>query len=202
MVRRSRVGHDGVAKVCENCGNQFMPVLGKRFRPEVWAARRFCGNVCSGKSAPRSVASDPKVRFYNFVYKSESGCWEWTGSKLNGYGTFQAATKLTVRAHRHSYEIHKGEIPEGLFICHKCDNPGCVNPDHLFAGTPQENMDDMVSKGRSTHGRSWHQKLNQDQVRAIRKDTRLNREIAEEYGIAQPTVSLIKNRKIWKRVGD
>ena len=201
MGRKKGLGHDGKPKTCERCGAEFMPEA-KRFRLASWERRRFCGVECSGKSAPRTVATDPSVRFQRFLDKKDSGCWEWTGATFNGYGKFQVATKKSVSAHRYAYELANGPIPEGLFICHKCDNPPCCNPDHLFAGTPQENMDDMVSKDRSTHGRSWHRKLNPDDVRAIRKDARLSREIAADYNIAQPTVSLIKSRQIWKRVPD
>ena len=86
--------------------------------------------------------------FWSLVRKTD-GCWEWLGNfDRYGYPLFSAAHIGIIRAHRYSYHIHNGAIPEKLFVCHHCDNPGCTNPDHLFLGTAADNFDDMVSKGR------------------------------------------------------
>lgn len=78
-------------------------------------------------------------------------CWIWTACKdIGGYGNFRLKGK-TVKSHRFSWEHFKGEIPEGMKICHKCDTPACVNPDHLFLGTQKDNVIDMVAKGRDNH---------------------------------------------------
>lgn len=81
-------------------------------------------------------------------------CWNWIGSKRNGYGRLiigsrTLGTRRSVSAHRYSFEIFKGAIPNELFVCHHCDNPSCVNPDHLFVGTRQDNVDDRERKGRN-----------------------------------------------------
>lgn len=97
--------------------------------------------------------------FHDFVDKSDpGGCWIWTSRRdRKGYGRIgksqgsRDSTRM-VFAHRWSYEIHKGEIPDGLFVLHSCDNPPCVNPDHLRVGTHQDNMRDMMDRGRSWRG--------------------------------------------------
>ena len=90
-------------------------------------------------------------RFWARVSKTDN-CWEWTGSKSRGYGSFSMGREYgTKRSHRMSYEMAYGPIPEGLFVCHHCDNPGCVRPDHLFVGTHADNMLDAIKKGRLTH---------------------------------------------------
>ena len=85
-------------------------------------------------------------RFFAKVEKTES-CWVWTGSRLRGYGQFWLNGKLHI-AHRVSWVLHVGPIAFGLHALHKCDNPSCVNPDHLFLGTAKTNVHDMMDKGR------------------------------------------------------
>jgi hypothetical protein len=90
-------------------------------------------------------------RFWEKVEKTEY-CWIWKASKnKQGYGRFGVSAGKAVNAPRVSWTILKGDIPEDNFICHKCDNPSCVNPDHLFIGTRQDNIDDMMKKKRSKH---------------------------------------------------
>lgn len=93
---------------------------------------------------------DLKDRFHNKYDIDGNGCWIWNGAlRKDGYGILKINGRCD-GAHRYSYEISKGEIPTGLFVCHKCDVPSCVNPEHLFIGTQEDNMKDSVSKGRKS----------------------------------------------------
>lgn len=109
-------------------------------------------------------------------------------------------------AHRVSFEIHKGQIPEALLICHTCDVTACVNPDHLFLGTKKTNALDMMLKGRSSHvsrnAGVKHNlvKLTEDQVRSIRVDKRSGPLIASEYGIHPSNVNYIRSLKTWRHL--
>jgi hypothetical protein len=126
-------------------------------------------------------------------------CVEWCGAKLpSGYGTVGGG-KSKKYAHRVAWEKANGRpVPDGMFICHDCDNPSCVNPEHLYAATPAQNSKDMVMKGRSARGeRNGGAKLTLEQVNLIRSDERTYREIASEYGVSQTAIWKIKNRMKW-----
>lgn len=117
----------------------------------------------------------PSSRFWSKVdRRSDDECWQWTASNNgNGYGIIGERVdgrQRTVYAHRLSYEMHHGEIPDGMQVCHRCDNRGCVNPAHLFVGTCADNHADMVAKGRSTSGeRNTQSKLTEPDVVRIRE---------------------------------
>lgn len=102
-----------------------------------------------------------EARFWSRVRKLESGCWEWTGCRYGaGYGVIGRGGFRggQTPAHRVSWMIHRGDIPDGLLVCHTCDNPPCVNPDHLFLGTHTDNAHDAKRKGRLSNGER-HAKL-------------------------------------------
>ena len=131
----------------------------------------------------------------------KNGCILWTRAKNDqGYGVTWNGQR-TVLAHRRSYELSLGPIPDRLHILHRCDTPSCVNPDHLFPGTDNDNVKDMVAKGRHNIGqKNGTCKLTDKQVLKIRSDTRTQRVIAAEYGITQSQVSWIKNRHGWNHI--
>ena len=138
-------------------------------------------------------------RFFAKVNKTET-CWLWTASKHpKGYGHFGGPQ---LRAHRMSWVIHHGSIPEGLQVLHKCDNPSCVNPKHLFLGTNLDNMRDCAKKGRRINRgtKNPRAKITEDDVRSIRADERRQVDIAKQYGLAQTTVSDIKLKNLWPHI--
>lgn len=133
----------------------------------------------------------------------EQTCWEWVGTiHHSGYGTIYVDDK-SLRAHRLSWKIHNGPIPEGLLVCHTCDNRKCVRPEHLFLGTNADNNKDMFKKGRENKAKGTacrSTKLTEQQVKLIRYDPRPQSVIGKQYGISQNAVKLIKQRKNWKHI--
>lgn len=111
-----------------------------------------------------------KQAFWAHVEKAAGpdGCWLWIGRKdTYGYGVFRALGERS--AHRVSFVLNKGPIPKGMCVCHECDNPPCIRPDHLFAGTRKQNQEDMKQKLRGTHGpKNRHVKLDASDVMRIR----------------------------------
>lgn len=164
-------------KTCRRCG-----------KPYYGATSGFlCGLKCR-------ILANSKI-------DHESGCWIWQRVIMHtGYGRTSIGRK-NAAAHRVSYQIFKGPITDGLLVCHTCDTRACVNPDHLFLGTVQDNSDDCVAKGRQIHGERINTaKLTEAQVRAIRSDTRMQKDIAAAYGVRRNQIAAIKQRKSWRHV--
>lgn len=136
-----------------------------------------------------------------FEVNVDTQCWEWTGPiGSHGYGTHGGNSGRNL-SHMLAYEMWNGVIPEGYDVSHHCDNRPCINPDHLFVGTRQDNMRDAVSKGRQAKGRDFPgTKLNEDLVREIRGSSESQYLLAERFQVGQPTISRIQSRKSWKHV--
>lgn len=202
---------------CENCGVDF----------ERACVRRFCSKPCWHKFNAKTIASyndgrfqwkncteEEKVqrirsRFEDKVIKSE-GCWGWKGHlDKNGYPLLKSGTGgkefKETRGGRISWLIYRGEIPKGKYLLHTCDNPTCTNPEHMFLGTPKENSQDMVAKGRGNKGsKHGNSKLDEEKIKEIRKmydDGYKVTVIMGKFGICGAHVRAVGNREVWKHVG-
>lgn len=136
-------------------------------------------------------------------------CWKWTASKYHdGYGIFRKGSKIH-RAHRISYEIFIGEIPDDMLVCHHCDNPACVKPSHLFLGTIQDNIQDKCDKGRASGGSlkgedSPSHKFTEDIVKNIRLLYATGKfsysKLSKKFGVSKPTVKDMVKRRTWRHI--
>jgi hypothetical protein len=148
-------------------------------------------------------------RFWSKVNKTPT-CWLWTGTFYpTGYGilrvTFPNSPSRNLRAHRVSWELHFGPIPEGMWVLHRCDVRACVRPDHLLLGTNADNIADMLRRERQSRGESnGTSKLTENQVRAMRAEYAAGGisqpALAKRYGIAPGTIEGILHRRSWKHV--
>lgn len=163
-----------------------------------------CGESYKGYNGTR-YCSD-RCTFLANVAPQENGCWLWTGyapksGNRAGYGEFDFKSGRRMLAHRASMLLLKGSEPGKQCVLHRCDNPPCVNPEHLFLGTSGDNMADRNEKGRQARGEGHASaKLTEEDVRAIRCDQRSNRELASIYGVFETTISEARRRKTWKHI--
>jgi len=201
---------------CEQCGIDF----------ERYYVRRFCCKKCWHIFNAKTIASYNdnrfqwkncteqekleriRSRFEEKVIKSD-GCWGWNGYlDKNGYPLLKSGSGgkefKETRGNRISWLLYVGEIPEGKYLCHNCDNPLCTNPDHLFLASAKQNSEDMVKKGRGNKGsKHGNSKLTEELVKEIRvkfRDGVMIKRIMEDYKISRQTSHDIKYGNTWKHV--
>lgn len=161
-------------------------------------------------AALAAQARTPVDRFWSWVAKTEA-CWEWQGQRTTaGYGVLRpkSTDRRGIYAHRFSFELHHRPLEPGEEVCHRCDNPPCVNPDHLFAGSHADNMADMARKGRGATrpilGEAHHfARLTDEQVLEIRARCAAGEnqhDIAREFGVVNSNVSMIHRRQTWRHL--
>lgn len=202
--RKAIKSRERVDMECPTCKNIFRP-LKSRLKYGV----KYCGRKCH---LARPVQTAEAKFLSQRIATSKETCWNWNGTlHKDGYGVFYTPTrsgdKKTLLAHRFAWELVNGNIPAGLCICHKCDNPRCVNTNHLFVGTQLDNIADMVAKGRGRHLAGVEiamSKLNDEKVRQMRairtaESTTLS-VLADRFGVTKATVSKAINLQTWKHV--
>ena len=174
--------------------------------------RRFC-KYCKKQNKSNRDYCDFKCRLLKDILICENGCWEWQGLLNKGYGYFTQRIINTNKrkmyfAHRVSYEIFNGKFDESLDICHKCDNPKCVKPNHLWIGTHKDNMNDMTSKGRRVYNKNYGEKngsskLKEIEVKQIKKlisEKNSFASIARKFNVSSNCIEQINKNITWKNI--
>lgn len=154
-------------------------------------------------SVLKKIKTGNEIDRFNSSYEliTESGCWVWMRAiDKNGYGIHYFKNKKYF-AHRKSYELFNGKIPENMLICHKCDNPSCVNPNHLFFGTAKDNAQDALKKKRNFVGsKNSRAILNENDVIEIRKSNLPLKDIAKKYLVSLSTIKYARKKTSWSHL--
>jgi hypothetical protein len=184
------------------------PVIALGLCVNHWRRNRKYGSPIALKSHSGMFQGMPtEERFYRQVRKTD-GCWLWMGGRdKDGYGIFRGEVGgvMFSRSHRFSYAMATGDLLVGRQALHSCDNPSCVNPDHLSSGTNMDNMLDKAQKGRAHvpfGEKAWTAVLTEVQARAIRKDARPYAQIAAEFNVTIQTIGDIKRQRSWRHLDD
>lgn len=195
-----------VERICQQCQRPFtvLKCLVRFWEARGMKAGLFCSRKCTGNARTGHINIE---RFNeNWIGEPNSGCWLWTGPMQQsfGYGKMGHSKRKATAAHIISHLLHKGPVEKGAVVRHLCNNPSCVNPDHLAVGTPADNMDDMVRSGRSLKGTKNHNALlTEEVVAAIKAQLVAGREqtvIAAEHGVWQTAIQKIYCGESWRHV--
>jgi len=197
-VRRN----DGAECTCSMCSVHFIRAY--RISTKRAANPQYCSKLCQTKAQKEKALQSFSDRFWgNVMIGSNDVCWLWIGRKnQNGYGVFDHGGRPHI-ASRFCYELSHGKLPQNIFVCHSCDNPGCVNPSHLWAGTPKQNVDDCVAKGRNSGGNGLRgsaasrSKLTEAQARTIKLSRVPAVDLAAEFGVSATAIRKIQSGENW-----
>lgn len=191
---------------CQQCGKHFFTII------TTISKRKYCSQTCSGRARSINTLVNTKKRFMSRTQLLPNGCWYWLGAKKGAYGTIGIGRQRFL-AHRISCVLFKDfDINSPLFICHHCDNPTCVNPEHLFPGTPSDNIKDAYNKGRIVP-RNFPHYIGQENPNSVLTEAEIPiirslystgrytlREIGAMFNISYATVKQIADRVTWKHV--
>lgn len=197
MGRKQKDPKRGFGRVCEHCSVPF--VAANTY------VGRFCSHDCYALHLRERPGSSLEGRFWTKVQKTDD-CWQWIGViRPNGYGQiWNREIQSMEKAHRVSWRLHFGPIPDGMYVCHRCDNRRCVRPDHLFLGAPAVNSADTAKKGRANRGEGrWKAKLTETMVRAIRdahSRGATQAHLATRFGVTPGAIHLVVTRRNWRHV--
>lgn len=186
-----------VKTICQTCGKEF---FARAYQIKIGTGK-YCSAGCRGKGVNKPIPVEDRImKFINV--KDENECWEFTGFKnKDWYGIIGTSNGKCESAHRIIYKIHNKEILENMVVMHTCDNPSCCNPKHLVLGTQNDNIQDMISKGRFVP-RNMSFKLTEEQMNGIRNKYTGKRgekvKLAKEYNVVITTITNILNNKSWK----
>lgn len=200
MTRIERTNRPGFLCQC-SCGRQHIVLANAVFRGDTTS----CGCVRNEfvKTRGRQL-SDPELAKKRLLARyeedSKTGCWNWTGpTTRGGYGAFKMQQK-SMAASRAAMILLRGVDPSGMFVCHTCDNPRCINPDHLFLGTPADNAADRDAKGRTKSGPSAQQRLTEEQAQFILRSSMRNVDLARRFGVSERAICDVRRGRTWRRL--
>lgn len=194
-ARKDLIAFKSASYTCQECGR----TVARAEKPKtIYAAfirLKYCGYACSVLASRKGH----EERFWSKVEKTDR-CWLWTGGcDDKGYGVHHRAGRK-IRAHRYSYELHNGPCGD-LHVLHSCDNPPCVNPAHLRAGTALENMRDAKLRRRFDRRKELPHptaKLTPSQVEEIRASAEVGARLARKYGVSKSTIYAVRNGQNWQ----
>ena len=190
------------AKKCALCER---PVLSRGLCNAHYKAERKSGRLPT-VIRPKGLTLPEAFAWYQSTPMPSVGCWDWQGGQLDrdGYGEFSYGSGSAMRAHRASYLIHVGEIPDGLLVRHTCDRRICVMPSHLIVGTNDDNMRDMVERERARRGEGHHNsKMSEDSVREVRAlfaAGGTKKGLGRQFGVSDHTIHQIVTGVTWSHV--